>query len=93
MAAFIAFHVRQDRSDPISFAVSLPVARPVLKRCIRANASLEFVRGVKEDVIPDVKLTKSRDGTSGTATFVFQNPSVFEVQHRRGEGSVGAVGP
>jgi len=42
-------------------------------------ASLEFVRGIKEDAVPDVKLTKSRDGSSGTATFLFQNPSVFEA--------------
>ena len=31
-----------------------------------------------ETSVPDVKLTKSRDGTSGTAFFTFENPDVFE---------------
>jgi photosystem II protein len=40
-------------------------------------AQIEFSRGVIEEVIPDVRLTRSKDGTNGTATFYFQNPSAL----------------
>lgn len=48
-------------------------------------ASLQFIRGLDEDCVPDVKLTRSRDGTSGTATFVFSEPSVFEATGELGD--------
>merc|ERR1719352_126292 len=38
-------------------------------------AYIEFIIGVPEPCIPDVKLTRSRDGTTGVATFTFDNPS------------------
>ena len=41
-------------------------------------AQISFVRDSVETCVPDVKLTKSRDGTSGTAFFTFENPDVFE---------------
>lgn len=68
-----------------SFYVFRPAARLQLSarpapRLVRADASLQFVKGIVEDCIPDVKLTRSRDGSSGTATFVFESPSVFEVR-------------
>ena len=37
-------------------------------------AEIQFSRGIRETVIPDVRLTRSKDGTNGTATFYFQNP-------------------
>ncbi|MDT9179058.1 MAG: photosystem II reaction center protein Psb28 [Limnospira sp. PMC 1291.21] len=39
--------------------------------------SIQFSRGVDEEVIPDVRLTRSRDGSQGTATFRFQNPKAL----------------
>ena len=39
------------------------------------SAYIEFIIGVPEAVIPDVSLTRSRDGTTGVATFTFDNPS------------------
>ena len=42
------------------------------------GATISFVRDSVETSVPDVKLTKSRDGTSGTAFFTFENPDVFE---------------
>lgn len=48
-------------------------------------ASLEFIKGIEESTIPDVKLTRSRDGSSGTATFVFQSPAVFEASSELGD--------
>ena len=40
-------------------------------------AVIQFIQGVNEDVIPDVRLTRSRDGSTGTATFRFANPQVL----------------
>lgn len=40
-------------------------------------AKIQFVRGQNEDTVPDVKLTRSRSGESGTATFVFINPHIL----------------
>ena len=42
-------------------------------------ARIEFIRDVEEKIIPDVKLTRARDGSSGTATFKFSNPNVFDA--------------
>ena len=42
-------------------------------------AKIEFIRGLEEKVVPDVKLTRARDGSSGTATFKFANPNVFDA--------------
>lgn len=40
-------------------------------------AQIQFSRGREEEVIPDVRLTRSRDGSNGTATFYFQNPRIL----------------
>lgn len=48
-------------------------------------AKIEFIKGVEEPTIPDVKLTRSRDGASGVATFLFQNPTVFEASSEVGD--------
>jgi len=40
-------------------------------------AHIEFVRGIKEEVVPDVRLTRSKDGTNGRALFIFENPQAL----------------
>lgn len=40
-------------------------------------AHIEFVRGIKEETIPDVRLTRSKDGTNGVATFIFSDPQAL----------------
>mmetsp|Transcript_26221 Transcript_26221/g.53742 ORF Transcript_26221/g.53742 Transcript_26221/m.53742 type:complete len:146 (-) Transcript_26221:167-604(-) len=42
-------------------------------------AEIQFVKGLTEKVIPDIKLTRARDGSSGIATFKFDNPNVFDA--------------
>lgn len=42
-------------------------------------AQIQFVRGLEEKVIPNIKLTRARDGSSGIATFNFANPNVFDA--------------
>jgi len=41
------------------------------------NAKIQFIKGVDEKVLPDVRLTRSRDGSTGTATFRFKNPDIL----------------
>lgn len=41
-------------------------------------AQIQFSRGIDEEVIPDVRLTRSRDGSSGTAIFYFDNPKALD---------------
>ncbi len=43
-------------------------------------AEIQFSRGIKEDVVPDVRLTRSRDGSNGRAIFYFQKPKIFDMQ-------------
>ena len=40
-------------------------------------AKIQFSKGLDERVIPEVRLTRSRSGESGTATFIFINPQVL----------------
>ncbi|MEO1001641.1 MAG: photosystem II reaction center protein Psb28 [Cyanobacteria bacterium J06638_7] len=37
-------------------------------------AAIQFFRGVDEPVVPDIRLTRSRDGLTGQAMFVFDEP-------------------
>nr|YP_010330447.1 photosystem II protein W [Rhodella violacea]UNJ18163.1 photosystem II protein W [Rhodella violacea] len=41
-------------------------------------AAIQFILGIDEEVVPDVRLTRSRDGNTGTATFRFTNPKVLD---------------
>ena len=40
-------------------------------------AEIQFSRGIKEEVIPEIRLTRSRTGQSGTARFNFNEPTIF----------------
>lgn len=46
---------------------------------------VQFIRGFPEPSVPDVQLTRAKDGSSGTATFIFKEPSVFEAAEDMGE--------
>lgn len=41
------------------------------------SVQIQFIETISEKTLPIVKLTKSRNGKTGTATFVFIYPSVF----------------
>ncbi|MGF1481041.1 MAG: photosystem II reaction center protein Psb28 [Cyanophyceae cyanobacterium] len=43
-------------------------------------AEIQFSRGTAESTIPDVRLTRSRDEQSGTATFYFDSPQVLSSE-------------
>jgi photosystem II protein len=40
-------------------------------------AQIQFAKGVTEEAVPDVKLTRSRSGDTGTATFYFDSPKIL----------------
>ncbi len=56
-----------------SEAANTAPATKTSKSCV-----MQFVNGVDETVVPEVKLTRSRDGSNGVATFIFQNPTIFD---------------
>nr|ARO91117.1 photosystem II reaction center protein W [Flintiella sanguinaria] len=50
-------------------------------------AVIQFIPGINENVIPDVRLTRSRDGNTGTASFRFTNPNIFDASTSK-EGDI-----
>ncbi|RRT65362.1 hypothetical protein B296_00028288 [Ensete ventricosum] len=47
--------------------------------------TIQFIQGTDEQTVPDVRLTKSRDGTNGVAIFSFDQPSVFDSSSELGD--------
>jgi len=43
-------------------------------------AEIQFSRGVTEEVIPDVRVTRSPTGNTGTATFLFEDPKILSKE-------------
>ena len=67
-------------------------ARAVPRASARAALSvsagetrIQFVKGTDETCVPDVRLTRSKDGSNGTAFFLFTEPDVFEATELTGE--------
>ncbi|GLT41472.1 hypothetical protein SLA2020_155330 [Shorea laevis] len=56
--------------------------RPII---MMVKPTIQFIQGTDEQTIPDVRLTKSRDGTNGVAIFKFDQPSVFDTSGEVGE--------
>ncbi|KAH8068925.1 hypothetical protein JL720_12133 [Aureococcus anophagefferens] len=54
-------------------------------------AGIQFYEGMFEPDVPDVKITRSRDGDNGVATFDFQAPSFFNCE--RGGRALRAAAP
>ena len=42
------------------------------------ETKIQFIIGLDEKVLPDVRLTRSRDGSTGTATFRFKTPNILD---------------
>ena len=43
-------------------------------------AAIQFFRGVDEIVVPEIRLTRSRDGRTGQAFFVFEQPQALSPE-------------
>ncbi|MEM9542424.1 MAG: photosystem II reaction center protein Psb28 [Cyanobacteria bacterium P01_E01_bin.42] len=41
------------------------------------TAQIQFSRGIPEEEVPDVRVTRGKSGESGTATFYFENPKIL----------------
>jgi len=67
-------------------APEVPVRRSVATLERPTTTRIEFIRGIRESCVPEVKLTRSRDGSNGTAMFRFRDPDLFrEVDPQLGE--------
>ena len=42
------------------------------------TAHIQFIKGIDEKVLPEIRLTRSRDGSTGTATFRFKNANILD---------------
>jgi photosystem II protein len=42
------------------------------------TAYIQFIKGINEKILPDIRLTRSRDGSTGTATFRFKNANILD---------------
>lgn len=51
----------------------------LLKKNVIMVIRLEFIPGIHEASLPVIKLTKSRNGKTGTATFIFIQPLFFRT--------------
>ena len=51
------------------------------------KAKIQFIKGLDEKILPDVRLTRSRDGSTGTATFKFKNPNILD-KNTANEGEI-----
>lgn len=47
--------------------------------------TIQFVHGTDEQMIPEVRLSKSRYGTNGMAIFLFEQPYVFDSSGGMGD--------
>lgn len=72
-------------SHPTLPAARRAIARPLRSTVVVDATSLQFIRGVIEPSVPDVSLTRARDGSSGIATFVFSEPAVFDASSDMGD--------
>ncbi|KAF8090750.1 hypothetical protein N665_0468s0027 [Sinapis alba] len=83
------------RSSFTGSPISLPPLHPPSPTTLRPRTlvpitmmvkpALQFIQGTDELTIPDVKLTRSRDGSNGMALFSFDQPSVFDSSGEVGE--------
>merc|ERR1711966_293556 len=62
-----------------AFSPAHPTALSRRSTRLAAGAQIQFVKGLEEKVIPDTWVTRAKDGSSGTATFRFANPNVFDA--------------
>ena len=45
-----------------------------------SEATIQFFRGVDEPDVPEIRLTRSRDGKTGQAYFTFENPEALKTE-------------
>ena len=53
------------------------------------KAVIQFTKGLDETTLPNIILTRSQDGSTGTATFRFENPTIFYKTLNKNEDVTG----
>ena len=84
-AALATARASISRASPLTRRRAMASRRA--SRVVRVDAgttSIQFVKGQNETSVPEVRLTRSKDGTNGTAFFIFAEPDVFE----NGQGDI-----
>ena len=46
----------------------------------KVNPEIQFYQGINEDAIPEIRLTRSKDGKTGQAIFVFEKPKALSEE-------------
>jgi len=46
----------------------------------KVNPAIQFYDGINEEVIPEIRLTRSKDGKTGQAIFVFEKPKALSEE-------------
>jgi photosystem II protein len=64
---------------PLAFAFAPAPAFTSSRVSTELGAVIQFVKGLDEKDVPAVKLTRSKDGSSGIAKFQFNNPNCFDA--------------
>ena len=69
-------------SSAAAFAPPATTPRAAVKlfSSVKPTAGISFYEGLYEPDVPDVKLTRSKDGENGVATFNFDKPSFFNCE-------------
>ena len=44
---------------------------------------IQFIKGLNETTIPEIRLTRSSSGDTGTATFHFHKPDLFKINWKK----------
>mmetsp|Transcript_38891 Transcript_38891/g.63287 ORF Transcript_38891/g.63287 Transcript_38891/m.63287 type:complete len:110 (-) Transcript_38891:960-1289(-) len=65
----------RDRED---FTAVGPYQHQRGARLLAPSAHIEFAEGIRENTVPEVKLTRSRDGKRGMASFFFPSPAILQ---------------
>ncbi|XP_022953299.1 photosystem II reaction center PSB28 protein, chloroplastic-like isoform X2 [Cucurbita moschata] len=88
-SVFSAFHGRSlnvsgGKCQTVTRRRCQPYGRPS-NTILMVLPKIQFIQGTDEQTVPDVRLTKSRDGTNGMAIFKFEQPSVFDSSGEVGD--------
>ena len=46
----------------------------------KKNATISFLDGIDETTVPEIRLTRSRDGRTGQAFFLFDQPEALDPE-------------
>lgn len=81
-SSFNGLQLNLQRLKWTSHRSSSKAVEPIM---MSVTPKIQFIQGIDERTIPEVRLTKSKDGTNGVATFKFDQPSVFDSSSEVGD--------